>query len=126
VGENLLASTRAAEGAVQGIFTPNESTTFGMLRALQNAGLAGKIRFVGFDSSDKLVQGLKDGHIDGLVLQNPFAMGYIGVKTLVAHIRGEKVEKFIDTGAAVVTLKNMAQPEIKERLQPDLDKYLKQ
>ena len=124
-GENLLASTRAAEGAVQGIFTPNESTTFGMLRALQNAGLAGKIRFVGFDSSDKLVQGLKAGHIDGLVLQNPFAMGYIGVKTLVAHMRGEKVERFIDTGAAVVTLANMDQPDIKERLQPDLDKYLK-
>jgi len=117
VGENLLASNRAADGNVQGIFTPNESTTFGMLRALQNAGLAGKIRFVGFDSSDKLVQGLKDGHIDGLVLQNPFAMGYIGVKTLVSHMRGGKVEKFIDTGVAVVTLKNMDQP--------DLDKYLK-
>ena len=124
-GENLLASNRAAQGNVQGIFTPNESTTFGMLRALQNAGLAGKIRFVGFDSSDKLVQGLKDGHIDGLVLQNPFAMGYIGIKTLVAHMRGEKVEKFIDTGAAVVTLQNMNEPDIKERLQPDLDKYLK-
>jgi ribose transport system substrate-binding protein len=124
-GENLLASTRAAAGNVQGIFTPNESTTFGMLRALQSSGLAGTIRFVGFDSSDKLVQGLKDGHIDGLVLQNPFAMGYIGIKTLAAHIRGEKVEKFIDTGAAVVTLKNMNEPDIKERLQPDLDKYLK-
>jgi ribose transport system substrate-binding protein len=59
------------------------------------------------------------------VLQNPFAMGYIGVKTLVAHIHGEKVEKFIDTGAAVVTLKNMNEPDIRERLQPDLDKYLK-
>jgi ribose transport system substrate-binding protein len=124
-GENLLASTRAAQGNVQGNFTPNESTTFGMLRALQSAGLAGKIRFVGFDSSDKLVQGLTDGHIDGLVLQNPFAMGYVGVKTLVAHLRGEKVEKFIDTGAAVVTLENMGQPDIKERLQPDLDRYLK-
>jgi len=59
------------------------------------------------------VQGLKDGHIDGLVLQNPFAMGYIGVKTLVAHMRGGKVEKFIDTGAAVVTLENMNEPDIK-------------
>ena len=58
-------------------------------------------------------------------LQNPFAMGYIGVKTLVAHLRGDKVEKFLDTGAAVVTLKNMDQPDIKERLQPDLDKDLK-
>lgn len=124
-GENLIASTKAADGNVQGIFTPNESTTFGMLRVLENAGLAGKIRFVGFDSSDKLVAGLKSGAIDGLVLQNPFAMGYIGVKTLVAYKRGERVEKLIDTGVAVVTRENMTQPEIMDRLQPRLDEYLK-
>ena len=125
VGENLLASNKAAEGNVQGIFTPNESTTFGMLRVLENAGLAGKIRFVGFDSSDKLVQGLKSGSIDALVLQNPFAMGYIGVKTLVNYRKGERVEKLIDTGVAVVTRENMAQPEIMNRLQPKLDEFLK-
>jgi len=124
-GENLLASTRAAEGAVQGIFCPNESTTFGMLRALQNGGLAGKIKYVGFDSSDKLVQGVRDGQIDALLLQDPFAMGYVGVKTLVRHMRGETVAKFIDTGATVVTRDNMNQPDIKERLQPNLDQYLK-
>jgi ribose transport system substrate-binding protein len=71
------------------------------------------------------VQGLKDGHTDGLVLQNPFAMGCIGIKTLVARMRGEKVEKLIETGAAVVTLTNRNEPDIRERLQPDLDKYLK-
>ena len=125
VGENLLASNKAADGNVQGIFTPNESTTFGMLRVLENAGLAGKIRFVGFDSSDKLVQGLRSGSIDGLVLQNPFAMGYIGVKTLVNYKRGLRVEKLIDTGVAVVTRENMDQPEIMNRLQPRLDEYLK-
>ena len=125
MGENLLASNKAAQGNIQGIFTPNESTTFGMLRVLENSGLAGKIRFVGFDSSDKLVAGLRDGAIDGLVLQNPFAMGYIGVKTLVSYIKGERVPKMIDTGVAVVTRENMNQPEIKERLQPNLDQYLK-
>jgi len=124
-GENLLASMKAAEGNVQGIFCPNESTTFGMLRALQNAGLAGKIKYVGFDSSEKLVQGVRDGQIDALLLQDPFAMGYVGVKTLVQHMRGEKVAKFIDTGATVVTRDNMNQPDIKERLQPNLDQYLK-
>ena len=124
-GENLLASTKAADGAVQGIFCPNESTTFGMLRALQNSGLAGKIKYVGFDSSDKLVQAMREGQIDALLLQDPFAMGYVGVKTLVAHMRGEKVAKFIDTGATVVTRENMNQPDIKERLQPHLDQYLK-
>ena len=56
--ENLLTATRAAGGGVSGIFCPNESTTFGMLRALEDAGLAGKIRFVGFDSSDKLARAL--------------------------------------------------------------------
>ena len=125
MGESLLAATKAADGNVQGIFCPNESTTFGMLRALENAGLAGKIRYVGFDSADKLVQGLREGHIDALVLQNPFAMGYIGVKTLVRHLRGERVDRFIDTGVAVVTRGNMDQTEIKDRLQPNLDMYLK-
>jgi ribose transport system substrate-binding protein len=123
--ENLLTATRAADGAVSGIFCPNESTTFGMLRALQDARLAGKIRFVGFDSSDKLAQALRDGEVDALVLQNPFNMGYLSVRTLVGHIRGEKVERRIDTGATLVTKVNMEQPDIRERLQPNLDRWLK-
>lgn len=73
---------------VAGVFCPNESSTFGTLRALQEAGLAGKVRFVGFDSSPKLVQGLRDGHIHGLVLQNPTRMGYLGVVQMVKHLRG--------------------------------------
>ena len=58
---------------VQGIFCPNESTTFGMLRALDAAGRSGRIRFVGFDASQKLVEALGQGKIDGLVVQNPSA-----------------------------------------------------
>jgi ribose transport system substrate-binding protein len=91
-----------------------------MLRALQNAKLAGKITFIGFDSSEKLVQALSDGEIDALVLQNPMNMGYLGVKTLLRHLRGETVERRIDTGATLVTRENMNQPEIRERLHPDL------
>jgi ribose transport system substrate-binding protein len=124
--ENLLTATRAATGGVNGIFCPNESTTFGMLRALQDARLAGKIRFVGFDTSDKMVQALRDGELDALVLQNPFNMGYVAVKTLVQHIHGEKVERHIDTGATLVTKANMDQPDIRERLQPKLEGLVKQ
>ena len=123
--ENLLTATRAASGGVNGIFCPNESTTFGMLRALQDARLAGKIRFVGFDTSDKMVQALQDGELDALVLQDPFNMGYLAVTTLVRHIKGEKVEKHIDTGATLVTKANMDQPDIKDRLQPKLEELLK-
>ena len=109
---------------VQGFYAPNESSTFGALRALEQDGRAGKIVFVGFDSSEKLVQGMKAGEILGLTLQNPFKMGYLGVKTLVAHLSGEKVETRIDTGAVMVTPDNMDDPEIKQVLLPDLKEYL--
>jgi ribose transport system substrate-binding protein len=118
--ENLLAATRAADGAVDGIFTVNESTTFGMLRALQNAKLAGRIKFVGFDCSEQSVRALAAGEMDGLVVQNPMKMGYLGVKMLVQHLRGQKVPKRVDTGATLVTKANMDTPEIHELIHPDL------
>jgi ribose transport system substrate-binding protein len=122
--ESLLSAQKAASGAVQGIFAPNESTTFGMLLALRKAGLAKKVHLVGFDSSDKLVQGLRDGDIDGLVVQDPFKIGYLAVKTMAETLRGENVEKRIDTGARLVTKGNMESPEVKELLSPDLKKWL--
>jgi ribose transport system substrate-binding protein len=109
---------------VDGIFCPNESTTFGMLLALQSVRKAGKIRFVGFDSSEKLAKALKEGQIQGLVMQHPFQMGYLGVKTMVQHLRGEKVEKRVDTGCEVVTAENLDKPEVKELMTPDLSKWL--
>jgi ribose transport system substrate-binding protein len=124
--ENLLSATKAGDGRVDGIFCPNESTTFGMLLALEKTGIAGKVKFIGFDSSAKLVEGLKQGHIHGLVLQNPFKMGYLAVKTLSRHIKGEKVEARIDTGATLVTKQNLGQPEIQELVLPDLKKWLKE
>ena len=121
MAENLLNRYR---GQIDGIFTPNESTTFGMLRALTDAGLAGKVRFVGFDTSDKLIQALADGALDGLVLQNPFKMGEEGVKTVVAHIRGGAAPRRVDTGVAVATRENMEEAEIRVLLKPPLAEYL--
>lgn len=127
-GEALLSRFKGTGGAlsIDGIFCPNESTTFAMLRVLQDNGWAGKVRFVGFDASDNLVKGLREGFIDGLILQDPVRMGYLGVKTMVAHLKGEKVERRIDTGVHLVTPSVMDQPEMKELLQPDLSKWLKQ
>ncbi len=125
--EALLSSYKKADGGlgIDGIFCPNESTTFAMLRVLQDNGWAGKVRFVGFDASENLVKALREGSLDGLVLQDPVHMGYLGVKTMVAHIKGEPVEKRIDTGVRVVTRAIMDQPDAKELLSPDLSKWLK-
>ncbi|MEK7994800.1 MAG: substrate-binding domain-containing protein [Planctomycetota bacterium] len=124
--ESLLAPLRTPDGGltIDGIFCPNESTSFGMLRALEDSGLAGKVKYVGFDSSDRLVMGLRNGSIHGLVLQDPINMGYLGVKTIVAHLRGEKVEKRIDTGSEVATAENMNDPKMKNLLEPDFKKWL--
>jgi ribose transport system substrate-binding protein len=125
--EAILSTYKRPDGSlgVNGIFCPNESSAFGMLRVLQDNGWAGKVHFVGFDASPNLVKGLRDGHIDGLVVQDPVRMGYLGVKTMVAHIRGETVEKRIDTGVHLATREVMDQPEMKELLSPDLSKWLK-
>lgn len=126
-GEAILSQHKRPDGSldIDGIFCANESSTFGMLRVLQDNGWAGKVRFVGFDASDSLVQALRNGHIHGLVVQDPVKMGYLGVKTLAAHLKGEKVERRIDTGVRVVTQADMDTPEAKELLKPDLDKWLK-
>ncbi len=100
----------------QGIFCPNESSTLGMLSALQDEGLAGKVVFVGFDATPPLVDALRKGEIKALVAQNPTKMGYEGVKTLVAHIKGQKPEPRVDTGVELITVDRLEQPAIKELL----------
>ncbi|MBN9166898.1 MAG: substrate-binding domain-containing protein [Myxococcales bacterium] len=122
--ESLLVAHKAQTGVVSGIFTPNESTTFGMLQALKKSGVNKKVKFYGFDSSDKLVAALRDGDIDGLVVQNPFNMGYLAVKTMTEHLRGKPVEKRIDTGARLVEKEHLDDPAVKELLSPDLAKWL--
>jgi len=112
---------------VNGVFCPNENSTIGMAMALREIGKAGgKVKMVGFDSGTKSVIDLKNGDVQGLVVQNPLLMGYLGVMTLIKALQGEKVEKRIDTGVVLATPENMDQPQIKELLHPPIDQYLKE
>lgn len=115
--QNVLTRFR---DELDGIFCPNESSTAGMLGALNRADLAGKVKFVGFDSSKKLIQALREGKIDGLVVQNPVGMGYEATRLLVRHLRGETVPEHIDTGVTVVTPENVDEPAMVALHSPDL------
>jgi ribose transport system substrate-binding protein len=119
--ENLL---NRYGNELTGIFTPNESSTDGMLLALQDIDKAGKIRLVGFDASKSLLAAMKAKQLDGVAVQNPMKMGYLGVKTMIAHLRNQPVEKRIDTGVTLVTPENMDEPAMKELTNPPVDKYL--
>jgi ribose transport system substrate-binding protein len=117
--ESLIqAFTKDGKFQADGIFCPNESSAFGMLRALQEANLAGKVKFIGFDSSGPLIDGLKSGQINGLVVQNPVKMGHDAVTFLVKSLRGDKVDAKEDTGATVVTKANMDQPDVAALIAP--------
>src|SRR5881394_4247569 len=110
---------------VQGIFCPNESTTAGMLSALQDIGKAGKVIFVGFDTSQMFIDAMGAKQLHGIVVQNPFNMGYLGVKSMVESLQGKTVDKRIDTGVNMITLDNLDTPESQALLHPPLDQYLK-
>jgi ribose transport system substrate-binding protein len=119
--ENLL-NRYGAE--IEGIFTSNESATVGMLLALQDIEKAGTISFVGFDASETLLTALQDGDLQGLVVQNPMRMGYLGVLTMVNHLLGQSVEKRVDTGVTLITAETMVDPAMQELLYPPIDRYL--
>jgi len=110
---------------VQGIFTPNESSTAGMLSALQDIGKAGKVMFVGFDTSQMFIDAMRAKQLHGIVVQNPFNMGYLGVRTMVESLQAKTVEKRIDTGVTMITPDNLDAKETQALLHPPLDQYLK-
>ncbi len=118
--ENFLTS----QPDLDGMFASSEPSSVGAALALKSRGLAGKIRLVGFDASDDLVRDLKDGSIDALVAQDPFRMGYEGVKTLVDKLHGTNPPKQIDLSATVVTKGDLEKPAIRKLLFPDVKKYL--
>lgn len=119
VGEAKTAAMDLVDQLKQadGVYCPNESSTMGMLLALRQNNLAGKVKFVGFDTSEPLLEALKSGDIDALVAQNPRKMGYEGVKCLVSKIRGEQVPIRIDTGVTVVDARNLESDDVKAILQ---------
>lgn len=109
---NMLDQLREADG----IFASNESATFGMLLALRQNNLAGKAKFVGFDTSPPLVEALQKGELHALIAQDPRKIGYEGVKALVAKLEGKEVPATTDTGVQLLAKENLNTPEIQQLL----------
>ena len=108
---------------LDGLFVVNESSATGMLIALRSQGLNGKIRYVTFDSSEPLLQAIREGDVDGTVVQDPYRMGYLGVWTLVKHLEGYDVSadgKDLSTGEYVVTKDNLDAEATRELFDPAL------
>lgn len=112
VAEDFLS--RAPDLA--GMFGSNESAAVGVFRAVQNRGKKGQVKVVGFDASSDLLEALRDGTIEALIVQNPFRIGHDAVAAAVAAIRRQPVEKRVDTGVVVVTRDNLESGEVRKVL----------
>jgi ribose transport system substrate-binding protein len=111
--ENLLDKLKQADG----VFCSNESVTQGMLNVLVANGLAGKVKFVAFDTAPTIVEAIRNDQIHATVAQNPRKMGYLTVKTMVDQLNGTTPPPMVDTGCALVTKQNLDNAEIKSILQ---------
>ena len=103
-------------GELDGIFTPNESTTLGVLMALDTVSAPEGLIHIGFDSNDSLVNALEDGSIYGLIIQQPFEMGYKSVYTVYQAFLGQEYSKNIATETIFVTKENMLLPSVNQAL----------
>jgi ribose transport system substrate-binding protein len=121
-GLNIMTDLITANPELRGVFASNLIMAQGAGQAIAENKLGDKIKLIGFDSDDKLVKLLADGTIAALVVQDPFRMGYDGIKTALAASKGEKVPKDVDTGVNLITKDNMNSDRSKELLTPDVSK----
>lgn len=120
-GLNIMTDLITANPNLRGVFASNLIMAQGAGQAIAENNAQDNIKLIGFDSDDKLVKFLSDGVIAGLVVQDPYRMGYDGIKTALAASKGEAVETFVDTGANLVTKANMKEPKIDALLNPKLN-----
>lgn len=118
VAENFLT----ANPKLKGIFASTEPSSVGAALAIKGRGLVGKIRLVAFDNSDSMLEDLKGGAIDAMIVQDSYKIGYEAVRTLVDKLNGKPSPKRVDLSAVLVHKDDLAKPEFKQLLFPDLKK----
>jgi ribose transport system substrate-binding protein len=116
--ENILT----AYPDLDGIFASSEPSSVGAALALKSRGLAGKVKLVAFDSSDTMIEDLRKGVIEAMVVQDPFRMGFEAVKTVVDKINGHTPPKRIDLPAQLIRRDDLYKPEVQRLLHPELRK----
>ena len=117
-GLNIMTDLLTADPELKGVFSSNLIMAQGASQAISENKAQDKVTLIGFDNDDKLVKALSDGVIYALIVQDPYRMGYDGVKTALAASKGEKVETFVDTGVNTVTKANMTGTRAQALLNP--------
>lgn len=106
------------EPEIKVIYATNEPSTTGVCDAITELGLSGKVKVIGFDSSDQEVSYIEDGTLDGIIVQNPYNMGYLGVRCADHYLNGETVRPELTTSVTLVTEENIHNEDIRFLINP--------
>jgi ribose transport system substrate-binding protein len=117
-GLNIMTDLLTANPSLRGVFASNLIMAQGAGQAIAENKAQSKVALVGFDNDDKLVKFLGDGVIYALIVQDPYRMGYDGIKTALAASKGEPVQAFVDTGVNTITKANMNSERSQQLLNP--------
>jgi ribose transport system substrate-binding protein len=120
-GLSIMKDLTAADRDLRGVFVSNIIMADGAGQVVYNKSSGDRINYVVFGSDDKLIKFLQDGTIAALIVQDPFRMGYDGVKTALAASKGEKVPASLDTGINIITKANMNSARSQELLNPKIN-----
>jgi len=118
IGQARLNSIRFLKGLgeFEGVFTPNESTSVSVLASLKQLGLEQNVKFIGFDSHALMIKAVQERSMQGFIIQNPFLMGYQGVKTAHAARLGKTIDASVEAEVIFVDASNIKQKKIQEML----------
>lgn len=104
---------------LDGIYAANEPSVLGAAEAVRQAGKAGKVKIIGWDTSEGQIKALREGVITGLIAQNPFKMGHDAVTAAITKVRGKgAAPASTDTGSTLITKENLDSPEVQKLLNP--------
>jgi ribose transport system substrate-binding protein len=111
IAKNVTEDMLHRHPDVQGLFACNVDLSVGALEALQELKRT-DVKMVAFDPSQSLLDGLRSGEVAAIIVQDPYKMGYEGIKAVALHYNGQSSPRLIDTGVEVVTNGNLTDPKI--------------
>ena len=111
---SIITATVAAHPNLAGVFTITTNNTEGAATGVREAQREGKIKIVGFDTSDPIVEGIRNGVIAADVVQYPYRIGQLGVEMMVAALEGRPIERQVNTPFVIATPENIDTPEVKK------------
>lgn len=118
---SITTDLLTAHRGLRGVLTADAVMGAGAAQAVLENSVQDKVRVVSFDNDEKLVELLANGGVAALVVQDPYRMGYEGIKTAYAVAKGKPIKKAVDTGVTIITQANMGNPRARELLNPKID-----